>query len=322
MIRTSRRTQDTSYWRVLGEPSRRRKRATIGLEGLEQRRLLSGSIGSPFADVRFGGALYEIAVVSGPGGIRLHRARNHMIGINLFGTTQDSQVTITALLAQRGHSIKRLAISAINVRTGRVGSIQGLTSADLMGRISPLSGIINSLQFNSLGQAAQISVNGNLGQLTVNQGISLGSHGLIDVSGNLTGALTVPKDLDLAGGRIIIGQDLSGTVAIGGNLALSNNAQVNIGRNLGATASGAATDTVTGNVTVDSGSQFSVGGNLSASDGRRQRRSLWQRSDRSQRQCHHADGEWGRRGFRNGERDFELGRPALGRPKPRHFCCR
>jgi hypothetical protein len=269
------RSRDNDLRRAPDESSRRRKRTAIGVEGLEQRRLLSSSTGPPFVDVRFSGALYEIAIVSGPGGIRFHRARNGMIGINLLGTTQDSQVTITALLAHRAHSIRRLAISAINVHTGRVGSIQGLTSADLMGPISPLTGIVNSLQFNTLGQAAQITVDGNLGQLAVNQGIDLGNNGLIDVSGNLTGALTVPRNLDLAGGRIIVGQDLSGSVAIGGNLALSNYAQMTVGRNLGATATGAAGDAVVGSVTIDSGSHLSiegnlgtltVGGNLEASD--------------------------------------------------------
>ena len=187
-----------------------------------------------------------------------------MVGITLLGTTQDSQVTITALLSTRGQSLKRLAIASINVRSGRLGSVTGLTSADLMGRISPLQGIVNTLQFNSLGQAAQITINGNLGQLTVNQGISLGNNGLIDVSGNLTGALTVPRDLNLAGGRMVIGQDLSGSVTIGGNLAISNHGQFIIGRNLGATATGAAADLITGNLTVDYGSEFSVNGNLSS----------------------------------------------------------
>jgi len=238
------------------------KTAALRFDSLEDRRLLSSVHAGPFADVRFGGALYEIAIVSGPGGIQTHRTRNGMIGINLRGTTQDSQLTITALLAKRAQSIKRLAIASINVRTGRLGSIQGLTTADLMGRISPLQGIVHSFQFHSLGPAAQITVNGNLGQLAVNQGISLGNTGLIDVSANLTGSLTVPRDLNLAGGRIFIGQDLSASVAIGGNLAISNNGQFTVGRNMGATATGAATDTVTGNLTVDSGSQLSVGGNL------------------------------------------------------------
>jgi hypothetical protein len=164
LIRSLRQGQRSSPQRAHDESNRRRKRTAIELERLEQRRLLSSATGSPFADVRFGGALYEVAIVSGPGGVRLHRARNGMIGINLLGTTQDSQVTITALLAHRAHSIKRLAISGINVRTGRVGSIQGLTSADLKGRISSLSGVVNSLQYNAHVQAAQITVNGNQGQ--------------------------------------------------------------------------------------------------------------------------------------------------------------
>ena len=157
--------------------SRRLKREALTFESLEERRLLSSTPAFPFADVRFGGVLYEIAVVSGPGGVQTHRTRNGMVAINLLGTTQDSQVTITGLISHRGRPINRLAVASINVRTGHVGSIQGLTSTNLMGRISPLQGIVNSLQFNSLGPAAQITVIGNLGQLTVNQGISSGEDG-------------------------------------------------------------------------------------------------------------------------------------------------
>ena len=70
-------------------------------------------------------------------------------------------------------------------------------------------------------------------------------------------------DVSLNGGSFNVGRDLSGTVAIAGDLALTSNGQFTVGRNLGAAAS-MATDTVTGNVSVDSGSELSVGGNLSA----------------------------------------------------------
>ena len=242
--------------------SRRLKREALTFESLEERRLLSSTPAFPFADVRFGGVLYEIAVVSGPGGVQTHRTRNGMVAINLLGTTQDSQVTITGLISHRGRPINRLAVASINVRTGHVGSIQGLTSTNLMGRISPLQGIVNSLQFNSLGPAAQITVIGNLGQLTVNQGITLGKTGQIYVSNNLTGSLSVTRDVDLNGGKFVVGQDLNGSVALGGSLALANDGQFTVGRNLGATASMASADTITGNLTVDSDSALSIGGNL------------------------------------------------------------
>ena len=61
-------------------------------------------------------------------------------------------------------------------------------------------------------------------------------------------------DVSLNGGSINVGRDLSGTVAIAGDLALTNSGQFTVGRNLGATASGAASDTVAANSTVESGS--------------------------------------------------------------------
>ena len=110
------------------------------------------------------------------------------------------------------------------MQTGRLGSFQGLTTADLEGPVSTLNGPVATLQFDSLGPAAQISVIGNLGQLSVNRGISLGTRGRIDVSNDLTGSFSVARDVAVAGGRIDFGRDLSGTVAIGGNLALADGA--------------------------------------------------------------------------------------------------
>jgi hypothetical protein len=260
---SERRPHETSPEASL-ESNRTLKQPTFEFESLEERRLLASTAAFPFADVRFGGVVYEIAVVSGPGGVQTHRTRNGTVGINLLGTTQDSQVSITALISNRGQAIKRLAIGSINVRSGHVGSIQGLTSANLTGRVSPLQGIVNSLQFNSVGPAAQITVIGNLGQLTVNQGISLGKTGRIYVSNDLAGSLSVTRDVDLNGGHIIVGRDLSGSVALGGNVALTDDGQFIVGRNLGATASTASAGTITGNLTVDSGSAFSIGGNVSA----------------------------------------------------------
>jgi hypothetical protein len=226
-----------------------------------------------------------------------------MVAIGLFGTTQDSQVTISSLGAHAHESNSPLPIASINVHTRRLGSIQGLTTADIDGRITPLTGPIASLQFDAIGSAAQIDVNGNLGQLTVNRTVNLGKTGHINVTNDLTGAFSVTRDVALDGGQITVGRDLSGTVSIGGNLTVDDGGQFSVMRNLGGSAaspsssatagattgastgsssgpaaapSGGGGATITGNLTLDSNgklmvsgnaSSLSVGGNLEASSG-------------------------------------------------------
>ena len=165
-----------------------------------------------------------------------------------------------------------------------------MTSADLEGPISTLQGPVTSIQLDSIGPKAQIkivsgnsgqpSVNGNLGQLTVNRGIDLGPTGYIDIGNDLTGSLSVTSNLTLDGGQINIGRDLSGTVSIGGNLTIDDGGQLHVTRNLGtATASttGASSSgaSITGNVSLDDGvltvggnaGTLTVGGNFEASQG-------------------------------------------------------
>ncbi len=244
---------------------RRLIQRTFGLEPFEERELLSflQPFGNKFDRVRSGGVL-DVIAISGPGQVFAKRINRSTVAISLAGTTQDSQVTVSSLGARPGEANSPLNIRKIRVQTGRLGSFQGLTTTNLMGRVSPLRGIVNSLQFDSLGPAAQITVIGNLGQLTVNQGIDLGKTGQIYVSNDLTGSLSVTRDVDLDGGQIVVGQDLNGSVALGGNLALADDGRFVVGRNLGATASMATADTINGNLSVDSGSDFSIGGNLLA----------------------------------------------------------
>ena len=109
----------------------------------------------------------------------------------------------------------------------------------------------------------KLQVAGNLGTLTVGGGITESTGGAIAILTDVTGPLSVAGAVSLSGGTLSVGRDLSGAVAIAGNLALSNGGQFTVGRNLGATTSGAA-DTVTGSLMVDSGSTLSVGGNVSA----------------------------------------------------------
>ena len=83
-------------------------------------------------------------------------------------------------------------------------------------------------------------MNGNLGQLTVNRGITLGPTGFIDVGNDLTGPLSVSTNVTLNGGHIDIGRDLSGAVSIGGNLTINDGGQLDVTRNLGTAAASSA----------------------------------------------------------------------------------
>ena len=249
----------------------RRRPAVAGptFERLEGRRLLSflQPYGSKFRRVQAGGVV-DVISVSGPGQVFTARSNRGMVAIRLVGTTQDSQVVVSPLGARSQDSNRPLRIGKLEVRSGRLGSFQALTSADLEGRLTPLTGPVASLQFDSLGPSARIEIDGNLGQLSVNRSIDLGQSGRIIVSNDLTGSLSVSQDLTLAGGQIEVGQDLAGSVTIGGSLAVADGGQFSVGRNLGlggaGTASPATALSITGNLSVDSHGGFTVGGNAGA----------------------------------------------------------
>ncbi len=244
-----------------------RLRAPRTVEYLESRQLLSflQPYGQKF-DVVHSGAVVDVISVAGPGQVFSQRINRTTIALSLLGTTQDSQVTVTAFGSEPQVANRPLQIGKITVRSGRLGSFQGLTTVDLEGRMSPLTGPISSLQFDSIGPAAKLDVIGNLGQLTINRTVTLGSTGFVNVTNDLTGSLSTTQNVTLNGGRISIGRDLSGSVTIGGNLTLNNGGQFSVGRNQGAATSTATTTsfTVTGNLSVDSSAAFSVGGNASA----------------------------------------------------------
>ncbi len=253
-------------------------------ESLEGRELLSflQPFGNKFERVRSGGVL-DVISVSGPGQVFTKRIDRSTVAISLTGTTQDSQVTISSLGARPGELNSPLQIGKILVQTGRLGSFNGTTTADLEGPLSPLTGPVTSLQFDALGPGAQINVNGNLGQLTINRGIDLGQTGRINVSNDLTGSFSVARDVTLAGGQIDIGRDMDGPVAIGGSLTIDDGGQFSVIRNLGAStastttsastasssgaaapASGSGGATVGGNLSLDSSGKLIVGGNVSS----------------------------------------------------------
>lgn len=249
-------------------------------ESLEGRQLLSflQPFGNKFERVRSGGAL-DVISVSGPGQVFTKRLSRSTVAISLTGTTQDSQVTMSSLAARPGELNSPLQIGKILVQTGRLGSFTGTTTADLDGPLSPLTGPVTSLQFDALGPGAQININGNLGQITINRGIDLGPAGRINVSNDLTGSLAVSRDVTLAGGQIDIGRDMDGPVTIGGSLTINDGGQFSVTRNLGAStaspttststtsaapASGSGGVTVGGNLNLDSDGKLTVGGNVSS----------------------------------------------------------
>jgi hypothetical protein len=134
-------------------------------------------------------------------------------------------------------------------------------------------GPVTSLQFDAIGSAAQIDVNGDLNQLTINRGIDLGKAGRIDVSEDLTGSFSVNLDVTLQGGQIDIGRDLSGTATIGGNLTITDGGQFSVGRDLGSTtiaSSGSATSGSGSSTasTPSGGGGAAIAGNLILGDGR------------------------------------------------------
>jgi hypothetical protein len=180
--------------------------------------------------------------------------------IDVYGTTQDSQVTISTPGSHPWAVNSHLAIAGMKVHSGRVGSILGLTTADLLGRLSPLQGPVAALQFDAIGPAARIDIAGNLGQLLVNQNVNLGPGGHVDVSNDLTGPLSVTGNVTLNGGQIVIGRDLLGPVTVGGDLQVLNSGLFLVGRDLGA-ASGVGAG-ITGNLILSSDGKFSVGRQL------------------------------------------------------------
>jgi hypothetical protein len=263
--------------------SRRRATPTLGFDHLEGRLLLQGDTATiplfPTSRmVQAGGAIYTIAV-SGQGFVKAHPIGHGQIGVNLFGTTAASTVTVALTKANPRFTNSHLPIGKLVVRSGQLGAFEAEGAADLNGRMSPLRGSVNQLRFNSLGPDAQIDVQGNLGSLFVTQGVNLGTNGRVHVSGDVGGSVTVGDDLVLNGGQVIFDRDLTESIVVGGNLAASNGGVLVVGRDLlGSVAVGGdlslasggtilvgrdlATLSVNGDLTTAAGGAVRIGGNL------------------------------------------------------------
>ena len=248
MNRENRRQERRSS--ALAKPGRARSRpaTTLAVEDLEARQLLSIYMGPTKSRPFFSGnALYQITV-TGPGYStvsQLGPEHHKIIAINLTGTTSASQLAITLRSpgTNFGKQNTALQIGQINVRSGLLGGINALGTADLLGAITPLNGSVQTLELNNLGANAQINVLGSVGTFQVGAA-DLGPNGLVHITGGTTGPFTV-GGLNLSGGKVLIDGNAAGGLNVG-SVDVTQGGQFIVGGDVTAAAS-------LGGVTVDGG---------------------------------------------------------------------
>jgi hypothetical protein len=223
---------------------------------MEGRQLLSVYTG--FSSVRpivTKSAVYQIAVTGG-GFVETRAEAPGIVDIKLVGSTPSSTLSVN-LVRSRGHFTNGvLGIGRLVVRSGQLGAIQALNTADLLGPVSPLNNAVQTIQLDAIGPNANLDVQGSLGSLQVARGILLGPNGSIHVAGNLAGPLQVGGPVILNGGSITVGNDVTGPVNIAGDLNVNSNGVFSVGRDL---ANGIV---VGGNLILDSGGNLTVGRTL------------------------------------------------------------
>jgi hypothetical protein len=221
--------------RTPGHARPRRERAvSIAVEPLERRQLLSLYQGPTRNRALFSGhAFYQVSVTGGGYmqlsqiGAGLHR----VIGIDLFGTTSQSQLNISLkkALTAFGSANTQLQIGRINVHSGQLGAINASGTANLLGNVSPLQGSVQTLAFNNLGPNAQINVQGSLGSFQA-ANVTLSPNGLVNITGDVTGQFSVGA-LNLQGGKVIVGHNVDGGLGLGA-LNITQSGQLSIGNDL------------------------------------------------------------------------------------------
>lgn len=204
----------------------RRNRPAPACESLEGRMLLSGA-----RAVRFGGVAYAIRL-DGPGTVSALVRPGQGAEITLRGTTAESRLAIARKGASQAEDGPTLPISRLNVRSGALGGISAFDGSRLNGPVASLRSSVDAVAFDAIGPEAVLDVGGDLGSLSVAEGVSLGPKGQIRVAGDLRGSFTVGEDLDLQGGRVAVDGDLGGTLDIGGDLTASRGGSLRVGGDL------------------------------------------------------------------------------------------
>jgi hypothetical protein len=195
-------------------------------ESLEGRMLLSGA-----RAVRFGGVAYAIRL-EGPGTVSTLARPGQGAEITLRGTTAESRLAVARKGALQGEDGPTLPISRLNVRSGALGAISAFDGARLNGQVAPLRGPVDAVAFDAIGPDAVLDIGGDLGSLSVAEGVKLGTKGRIRVAGDLRGSFNVGEDLDLEGGQVAVDHDLTGTLDVGGDLTASRGGSIRVGRDL------------------------------------------------------------------------------------------
>jgi len=268
-----------------GSRSTHRSRSlTPAIEGLEGRQLLSFYTGPALSrELVTKAGIYQVQI-EGAGLFKVFPAGGGALDLKLFGTTNQSTLSISLVRPLYHHPAQPFQIRKLTVVSGQLGTINA-PAAVLTGKASPLSESVNSITLEGLGPRSQMSINGGLGSLSIGS-VDLGPTGSFVVSedllnGEQTTSITIGT-MTLDGGRFAIGpdslgpiqingdlnlthdgvlavtRDLSGGLSVGGNLNLANGGQIAIGRNLSSLS-------VTGNVYVNQSSDgIAVGGSLGA----------------------------------------------------------
>jgi hypothetical protein len=253
-----------------------RRRIAPALEPLEGRRLLSFYTGPTAHRPLVTPAGAFLAQVSGPGVLEVHPAPGGAIDLTAYGTTSSSTITITQTLPRFHAAGQLLMIRNIRIRSGQLGGLSA-TTAELDGRMTPLTTSLQTLDLGTIGPNAQIDVDGDVASLAVST-INLGPTGRVAIAGDVdsiaessttsstqsgttssgqSGTTTIGA-VNIVGGRFSIGRDLLSSFAVGGDLSISHDGSFSIGRDEDGTF------TVNGSVLLSSGGQIVVGRNLTS----------------------------------------------------------
>jgi hypothetical protein len=262
--------------------ARTRPSSSPAVESLEDRQLLSIYLGPTKSRPLFSGHAFYHITLTGPGfqtvsslGSGIHR----IIGINLTGTTSQSQLNITLQSTRSGFGTQNTAlrIGRITVQSGQLGAINAASTANLIGAITPLKGGIQTFAFNSLSKNAQVNVLGDVGTFQVGSA-DLSANGLVHIGGGVTGQFNVGS-LHVDGGKVLIDHSAAGLSL--GALRVEHSGQFLIGGDVTGTSSLGAVDlnggrflishdvasgaaVTAGSLTIENAGQFVVGNNLNS----------------------------------------------------------
>ncbi len=270
----AKRARSTTWWQQLGAhwlgraPHGRKRPIALAMEPLEGRRLLSVYTGPSTSRTIGTNAGIFFIQVSGTGVIKIHPQASGAINLSAFGTTADTTINVT-LVRPRYHAPSRLLnIHTLTVTSGQLGGLDA-SPAILTGAISPLYNSVSTLELGALGPAAQVTVDGSVGLMSV-QSINLGPTGRVVISGGLNtaasttsstsglvtlGAMTIGV-VTINGGQFDIGQDSLEPISVAGNMTISHDGAFSVGRDLDGSL------TVNGDLILDTGGQLLVGRNL------------------------------------------------------------